>query len=511
VWCPDGDRWVATREAAVRRIAALGPNPRLPLRIRLDQNLVEAVRARRAIRPVSRCGDALCGVASQEFTADWDLLTATSLFTPADADTVRGQAYGAFIIGTFRGEDIDSIAAAMVRANILRDPQSIPKLDDETFEIAALGSLFRFLDAAHSRSYADLSGELDHLQPEVFTKWLAHLGGIRPSPRRTSTQPPLLGATFSVINRIEQSPVSDRSHLEIEHLQHAGYDALALIPFAGQKGPFADEVQMWNRSPESETDLDLQIVASRAHRLNMQVLLKPQVWVGHGTDSLHINPRGGWDRWFASYRRFILHHALVARLEHIEWLAIGTELTLTEKQPQWHALIRDIRAIYPGQLVYAANWDAFTNTPFWNELDAIGIDVYAPLVRKETATDAELLEGARANVAEIASVAARAGKPVLLTEIGFPSTKSPWREPWSERRDDPIQLEDQARCYRAFLSALRGAQWFSGLFVWKYESDPDFRDSTGFFPDFKPAQKVIESFLADAAKRKHHLPASQSR
>ncbi|HVT03794.1 MAG TPA: hypothetical protein VHL58_10535 [Thermoanaerobaculia bacterium] len=495
----------------MQRLAAMRPEARLPLRIRLDANLVEAAKRRRAIHPVSRCGDALCGVASEEFDDEWDRLTAASLFTPDGADEIKSEAFGAALIDTFHGENVDAVAAALLRANLISSPAALADLNDELLEIPAIASLFRSLDPTHKNSYEELAEQLDHLPPARFAQWIQKLRQLPASHHDTALHLPLLGATFSVINNIGESPISDRSHLEVEHLHDLGYNALALIPFAGQDGPYADEVRMWNRSPESETDLDLQIVSRHAHALGMTLLLKPQVWVGHGTDSLHIDPRGGWEKWFASYRRFILHHAMVARLQGIEWLAVGTELTLTEKQPQWHQLIRDVRALYQGHIVYAANWDAFAATPLWNELDAVGIDVYAPLAKKDDATDAELLQGARANVDEVTRLAAKVEKPVILTELGFPSTRAPWREPWNERRDEPVSHVDQARCYRAFLTALGEAPWFTGLFIWKYESDPGFRDPSGFFPDYKPAQKVIESFLADAAGRKRNDPARRTR
>lgn len=446
-------------------------------------------------------------MASEQFENEWDRLTAVSLFTPDDAVDVMSEAFGAALIGKYQGHDVDVLAAALMRANLLESRESMRDLHDELLELPALASLLKALDPTHKRGYRELSSRVDHLTPAEFAAWTTKLRNIAPTPSDIALHLPLLGATFSVINEVSEGPLSDRSHLEVQHLRSVGYNALSLIPFAGQDGPYADEVKMWNRRPESETDLGMALSARRAHALGMTVLLKPQIWVGHGTDSLHINPRGGWNRWFASYRRFILHHAMLARIEGIEWLAVGTELTLTETQPQWHALIRDIRSLYPGHIVYAANWDAFSGTPFWNELDAVGIDIYAPLVNKSEATDAELLAGARANVHEVTLLAAKVRKPVILTELGFPSTRAPWREPWSERREEPLRHEDQARCYRALLSALGEAPWFSGLFIWKYESDPDFRDPSGFFPDYKPAQKVIESFLANAANRSRKNPA----
>ena len=60
--------------------------------------------------------------------------------------------------------------------------------------------------------------------------------------------------------------------------------------------------------------------------------------------------------------------------------APGTELSATEQRPQWHAVIGEARALYPGLLLYFAhNLEDAERVPFWGELDAIGATLYPPL------------------------------------------------------------------------------------------------------------------------------------
>ena len=100
----------------------------------------------------------------------------------------------------------------------------------------------------------------------------------------------------------------------------------------------------------------------------------------------------------------------------------STELSRTESRPEWRQLIAKVRTIYHGRILYAANFDAFERTPFWDALDAIGIDAYFPLSGDRHASDRALQGGAREVVARIDAVASKWKRPVILTELGYPST-----------------------------------------------------------------------------------------
>ena len=160
------------------------------------------------------------------------------------------------------------------------------------------------------------------------------------------------------------------------------------------------------------------------------------------------------------------------------------------------------RALFDGPITYAANFDAFEATPFWRQLDAVGVDAYFPLSRNPQATDAELRMGAAEAVGRMQRVARSVGKPVILTELGYPSTAAPWMEPWRERRDLPAAPRDQERAFAAILGALPESPSVLGFMIWKYESDPNLSDPTGYLPKGKPAESVIACHLG-------HKPCSQ--
>jgi len=380
----DPAKWIATREAFIRAHAP--KSARLPVVYKLDEDFVVAARTRKSISVVDECGEALCGVATDELVGEW--------------------------------------------------------------EVADL----RILRAPPRRRAA---------------AWRPH----------SEVRPPIRGATVSVVNRIERHLIANESKLVFARLKALGYNSISLIPFAGLRG---DEVVPFDRHPAGETDLSMKLAAVRAHALGMQVMLKPHVWP-RGGDPTKFEPRS-WETWFANYEQYLVHAAQLARDINAEWLCIGTELSRSESRPEWRRLIKVVRAIYPGRITYAANFDAFERTPFWRELDAIGVDAYFPLATAMDATDAQLLAGARDAVARMQRVAKANGRNVILTELGYPSTPGAWIDPWTEHRDREPDVTAQSRSFTAMMTAMREAPFISGYFIWKYESDPAFEDAKGYLP-----------------------------
>jgi hypothetical protein len=427
------ETWIAKREAFIRAHAS--PDAHLPVVYKLDDDFVAAARTRQSVEVVDDCGEALCGVATDELAEDWELADLRAMFAIDNAKA-------AALLGRWRGEDPRAIASYIRQAGV-------ESIDDPLVQVPL-------------RSAA----AMPPLKPS---------GGHAAAANAT-----IRGATVSVVNRIDKHLIANSSKEVFVRLKAEGINAISLIPFAGIRG---DDVLRFDHHPAGETDLAMRLGAARAHALGMQVMLKPHVWP-RGGDPTTFEPVS-WEKWFASYEKYLVHEALLARAMHAEWLCIGTELSRSESRPEWLRLIRIARALYHGRITYAANFDAFEKTPFWRELDAIGVDAYFPLAATSDATDAQLLAGARDAVARMQRVAKTAGRNVILTELGYPSTPGAWIDPWTEHREREPDPAAQARSFTAMLTALRDAPRIGGYFIWKYESDPAYVDEKGFFP--KPA------------------------
>lgn len=417
----DAHQWLIRREAFIREAARRHRSlaPALPLSYRLDRDFVTAGRERRSVAVADDCGAAaICGVASDEFSQAWEIADLRALFTAPGEPPLWREAFAVALLGAFEREDVMGWAADVAAAG-LADPRAFE--GERRIVVPVLASLLRVLDPAHAMKSAEALARVRALTADDERRWREAVRGHRRPAAMRKRSPPLRGATFSVVNRLEGHIIANGSRLELERLRRVGYDAVALLPFGGQRGFEGTEIR-WFDGPSGESDLSMALGAARAKKLGMRVLLKPHVWTMRrgGGDATRIEP-GDWSAWFASYERFILHHALLARAIGADWFAVGTELTRSEGRPEWRPLIAKIRAVYHGSLTYAANFDAFEKTPFWDALDAVGVDAYFPLASGEEADDAALRRGAAAAMARMEAVAARVRRPLLITEVGYPS------------------------------------------------------------------------------------------
>lgn len=317
----------------------------------------------------------------------------------------------------------------------------------------------------------------------------------------------LRGVSFAMSNSVEGGYHAPAIGERLDELAALGADAVSLMPFAYQPRPDAPELRFMNASPGSETDAGLIHAARQAHRRGFTVLWKPHLWLGHGSwpGEVAMTSEADWRRWWRTYRRYVLHHAVLAAYAGAELFAVGVELERTvERRDDWEALIRDVRRVYPGAVTYAANWgQGAERARFWESLDAVGVDAYYSLVEPGSGgvvdpTDAELAQGAAAVAGRLEALARRTGKPVLLTEVGFPARRAAWLEP--HREDGELSPEDQARAYRALLGALEGRPWLRGVFVWKVMSGDRVRHGLET-PSFRFLGHPAEAAVADYFRR----------
>jgi len=238
------------------------------------------------------------------------------------------------------------------------------------------------------------------------------------------------------------------------------------------------------------------------HKNNVKVMLKPQIWIWKGefTGTLAMKTEKDWSALEKSYSNFIITYAALAEEKKVSILCIGTELELfVENRPDyWKELIKDIREIYKGKLTYAANWDEFKRTSFWEDLDYIGIDAYFPLSDKKTPTIIALKKGWQKHKKVIAATSKEKNKPVLFTEYGYRSTDFNTDKPWNvDRHRNPVNLKAQSNAIQAILEEFWEEDWFAGGFVWKwfidYEKAGGDKDNR-FTPQNKPAQEVLKNY-----------------
>jgi len=204
-------------------------------------------------------------------------------------------------------------------------------------------------------------------------------------------------------------------------------------------------------------------------------MVKPQLWLAGGSfvGALAMKNEEDWRRWFNAYRRFVVHHAVVAEAGKAALFCIGTELTGTElREKEWRRTIAAVRLATGAALTYGANWAANApNVTFWDALDAVGVDFYDPLSKETKASDAVLEAGVRKAAKPLAALAERVKKPVIFVEAGYPPVRAAWTTPHDESSGRPRAPEDAARSVAAVYRALEKEKWWKGVYWWKAFSD----------------------------------------
>ncbi len=238
----------------------------------------------------------------------------------------------------------------------------------------------------------------------------------------------------------------------------------------------------------------------------IKIMIKPQIWVWRGefTGYIKMTTEANWELLEESYSNFILEYADLAEELEVEILCIGTELEkFIEHRPEyWHNLIKEIKKIYKGKLTYAANWDEFKRTPFWNELDYIGIDAYFPVSDEKIPTVAQCIEGWKPHKEVIKSVSAKHNKPILFTEFGYRSMDYAGKEPWqSDYKIKSLNFQGQSNTTQALFETFWKEDWFAGGFIWKWFHDHENvggETDNQFTPQNKPVEDVVrEAYLTN--------------
>jgi len=297
--------------------------------------------------------------------------------------------------------------------------------------------------------------------------------------------------------------ISRQSDQAIERLAALGTNAISLTPFTYMRDPSRPVQLRFSQSPNQENDESVAHAARCAQRNGMVVMLKPHVWLGGSwPGEIEMTSEDDWNQFFSYYLDWILHYALLAEMYDMDILCAGVELSRATvgNEARWIDLFERVRRVYSGALTYAANWGGeFETVSFWDALDFVGVNCYYPLSEEESAADEALLAGAARALDTIAEVADRHQRPVLITEVGFTSSPSPWLRPYERTRGVRVDEQAQARCYEVFFQALQGRESIAGLYWWKWPSFLGYGGPAhaGFTPNRKAAERVIEKWYGD--------------
>lgn len=304
----------------------------------------------------------------------------------------------------------------------------------------------------------------------------------------------------------------DRYLAAVDEMADMGVTSLEIVTPAFQRDGAAEEIRITvgpGLSPKRE---DLVKLLKHAKAKGMTTKLMPIV--------LFSQPRGNewrgkikpenWDKWWASYARMLDYFIDIANETGVSVFSVGSELLSTEKfGDRWTPIITHARERFGGRLSYSTNWDHYEVPVFWKQLDLIGINGYWDLTTraadKQSPRDEELRTRWREIRDKVLAFGAAQNRPVLLTEIGYPTLPWALKDPWNyvssgDVAPDPIP---QRRAYEAFLDTwddmLRRNQnprRAAGVFFYSWDVDRHGDDKdTGYGVRGKPTYDVIKQWL----------------
>lgn len=299
--------------------------------------------------------------------------------------------------------------------------------------------------------------------------------------------------------------------LEIRKLASGNIEHVVLVPYADQED-YNTPMEKLSPTRLARRESSYASIIKLAHEMGSEVIIKPHVWLGNPSDGkwradIWMDSEEDWIEWETNYTEFILTNAKMSERFKLPLFCIGNEYYLsTTKRPEyWRSLIKKVRAVYSGKLVYGANWDReYKEIEFWDELDYIGIQAYFPLVDHKDPEYDKIVSGWDTHIKEIEKVSKKYGRKVLFTELGYKSTPDAAQYPWlwedfMNNQLQRISNKTQVYCYQAFFEKVWVQKWFAGAMIWQWHAHDDGEKANHYFtPKGKPAfNEIAKGFKLD--------------
>ncbi|MCL2697718.1 MAG: glycosyl hydrolase family 53 [Oscillospiraceae bacterium] len=291
-----------------------------------------------------------------------------------------------------------------------------------------------------------------------------------------------------------------------ELLYDIGVNWICLAVVNRQKKFYSTDISFdFSKTP---TDRDIAFAVEKAHAKGIKICLKPILNSDDGMWRAYISfPDRNmaeqdvyWKKWFKSYTVYMLHYAELAEELGAEMLCIGCEMSGTEQKDEyWRKLIKKLRKVYSGKLVYNTNHGDEENIAWFDALDYIGTSAYYQVGRNGSEKEKMVSEWEKVRL-HLNALSHKFGRKYIFMEIGCRSAKGCAAIPWDfSHKEYPFSEEEQADFYESCLDVFTKEPNFAGVFWWDwstfiYNDEKTAKKDIGFNIHLKKAEEVIKKF-----------------
>jgi hypothetical protein len=297
---------------------------------------------------------------------------------------------------------------------------------------------------------------------------------------------------------------SERGIKSQELLYETGINWLCLAVVNEQKKFYSTDISFSFKN--TPTDRDVAFAVEKARAKGIKVCLKPilnsadEMWRAYIAfpDESMDEQDVYWKKWFKSYTAYMKHYAELAEELGAEMLCIGCEMSGTERKDEyWRKLIKKLRKVYSGELVYNTNHGDEENIEWWDDLDYIGTSAYYGVGEDGAEKEKMAVKWEEVRL-HLNALSEKWGKKYIFMEIGCRSAAGCSAIPWDfSRKEFPRCEDEQANFYESCLDVFMKEPKFAGVFWWDwstfiYDDIETAKKNKGFNIHLKKAEEVIK-------------------
>lgn len=203
--------------------------------------------------------------------------------------------------------------------------------------------------------------------------------------------------------------------------------------------------------PEDRCVLDLiENLKSKGNKIT----IAPTIYISQNKDWQGHKWRGkiepnNFSLWFKNYEEILMNYIKLTEELKVDAFCIGLELNSMQKYTKkWVDIIKNVRKEFNGKITYCANWDAYKDTYFVDNLDYLSISAYFPLRKPEEKSSLEGLINSWKNIGEeLLNFKKKYKKEIVFGEIGYRSAEGSATQ--HSVNLDKQDFEEQRLCFKA--------------------------------------------------------------